>query len=359
MARSLVFGLLACTAAIALAGCASHLIPDDVTRVSTVDIVARIRCEARAGVAGALADAAAESEERRRHVQSIVAASTIGYDFTFQMEESNAATLTELSFEKGYSPDNSKFLLTLSGGWGPSQPNLARQNTRIFRVFDKLDALRDAKCDHKSEPGPNLMYPIAGSTGMEEVVRSYIELEALTDLGVAAKTDKEIIAFSDSLRYTTTLDLGTSLQWAYSSAVGTIKLTKATAAVSAHRKDVHKVDVALARDVRTDPDRVPRIGQRIAVANEIMFAKIDERRRSFDKRLSRSRERQIEREILQNAVQAPTEPSTLGIRDRRLQNFLTQRSAVARNRVLFELERRRKVFEDSVVTSRILGTPVP
>ena len=41
--------LIGAALAAGLAGCSMHPLPDDVSRVSTVDIVERIRCEAQEG----------------------------------------------------------------------------------------------------------------------------------------------------------------------------------------------------------------------------------------------------------------------------------------------------------------------
>src|SRR5262245_65770466 len=65
-----------------LPGCSVHPLPDDVSRVSTVDIVRNIRCEAKKGLIGFEGDKAA---------QFIIATSMIGFDFEFDIEETNSA----------------------------------------------------------------------------------------------------------------------------------------------------------------------------------------------------------------------------------------------------------------------------
>jgi hypothetical protein len=216
-----------------------------------------------------------------------------------------------------------------------------RSNTRIFRVIDRLQDLHTTDCRRAPKTQANLVYPITGSTGMAEVVRSYIELETITDLVSVGSTTfgskSEIVTFSDDLQFTTTLDMGASASWTFQSAVGSVRLTNATLSASVHRSDVHNVVVALARDAKDDPDRRPKIGMKIALRNA-----------------AKEEPAKGERSALPIRA-APT----LGIRDKKLQNFLTQRMAVARNRVLFELERRRHVNEDRTVASRVLGKPVP
>jgi hypothetical protein len=331
-----------------LVGCSTHPLPQDVAHVSTVDIVKRIRCEAKEGIEEALAKASSQGDYQRRHVERIIKVTTIGYDFKFVMTEDNAAAVTELSFEKGYSTKGDGFKLTLNAGWdnGGASDGM-RRNTRIFRVIDRLQDLHRENCVGANAAQANLLHPITGSTGMAEVVRSYIELETITDLGslgetpttTAAGGKKEIVTFSDSLDFTTTLETGASTSWQFDSTVGTVRLTKASLSGSASRTDAHKVDVVLARDAKADPDRVSGAGMRVAKVLATRAAKA-------------AKQEPPETPVI--AV-APT----LGIRDKHLQNFLTQRAAVARNRVLFELERRRRVDEDRTVASRVLNIPVP
>ncbi|MDX2204034.1 MAG: hypothetical protein NW223_14885 [Hyphomicrobiaceae bacterium] len=354
--------LLPATRAIALvttlaaAGCASHLLPGDAAQVSTVDIVQHIRCEARAGVEEAIRDAAAHGDEKRRHAERIVEVSAIGYDFNFVMEEGNGANLTELSFEKGYAPDGPKFAIRLNGGW--TSPTKMRENTRIFRVIDKLSELRRAKCGGEMEAHSNPVHPITGAIGMAEVVKSYVELEILTDLG-GVPSDKEIIVFSDALSYTTVLDAGASLVWSYPTSVGTIRLTKAGFSGSARRSDMHTLTVALARQIKDSPDRVPSIGKRIMVARELKWSRMNERLQRLPEPERRFQSEAERLRIATRAVQLSGAPGTLGIRDKRLQIYLDQRAASARNRVVFELDRRRLVEDDRAVASRVLNRPVP
>src|SRR5262245_8180150 len=96
-----------------LFGCSTHPLPQDVARVSTVDIVRRIRCEAKEGLEAALQRAVAQGALRKAHVEKIVKLSTIGFEFKFVMSEDNRAAATELSFEKPGSQPGDNFKLTL------------------------------------------------------------------------------------------------------------------------------------------------------------------------------------------------------------------------------------------------------
>jgi hypothetical protein len=91
-------GSLAATLAFGLSGCSMHPLPEDVSRATTADIVARIRCEAKEGL---------ESFRRQplspkdiEHVKLIVDNTTIGFEFDFNIEEDNKASGGRLEFEK-------------------------------------------------------------------------------------------------------------------------------------------------------------------------------------------------------------------------------------------------------------------
>jgi hypothetical protein len=311
-------------------GCSTHPLPQDVSGVSTVDIVKKIRCEAKDGLQAALAKAASQSAASKRHVEQIVSVSTIGFEFNFVMTEDNAAHLSTLSFERASATAGDGFKLIVVGDIAADpkakDSPLSRTNTRTFRVVDKLDDLRKAHCGRVKGTLPNLIYPITGSTGMAEVVRTYIELETFTNLDTVTGTTataprkNEIVTFSDKLDFTTTFDAGASLDLKFDTAVGSLRLTRATISGSAYRQDVHSVTVALARDKDAHPDLViplVRSGRRVG--------------------------------------SLPVEQ----IRDKYVRENLAQRDAPAHNRVLLELERRRIVDEDRAVAERVLGVPVP
>jgi hypothetical protein len=318
---------------VGLLGCSTHPLPQDIARVSTVDIVRRIRCEAKEGMEAALQRATEQSALRRAHVERIVRLSTIGYDFKFTMSEDNRIAVNELTFEKAASRPGDGFKLTLLADLNGDQKTAndnARVNTRIFRVIDKLEDLHKARCNRVATTRANLIYPITGATGMAEVVQTYIELEAIADLkDPAAKPGSQMIAFSDELEFTTTFETGGHAELKLETTQGTFKLTKASLAGSARRIDNHKVAVSLARDASADPDLPDR-------------AEFASGRRS----------------VSAKAGLLPAFPIQ-GVRDKRLQIFLVQRAAVARNRVLIELERRRYVDEDRNVAARVLGQAVP
>ena len=160
---------------------------------------------------------------------------------------------------------------------------------------------------------------------MDEVVRTYIELETFTNLDTlvgsgTAPRKNDIVAFSDKLDFTTTFDAGASVNLKFDTAVGSLRLTKASLAGSVLRKDLHSVTVALARDKDAKPDLVLP--------------------------------------LVRSGRQVGTVPIAQ-IRDKFVRESMAKRDAPARNRVLLELERRRLVDEDRAVAARVLGVSVP
>ena len=313
-----------------LLGCSTHPLPQDVARVSVVDIVRRIRCEAKEGLEDALQRAAAQGASRRAHVERIRDLSKIGYEFRFEISEDNKAGASGLTFERAASHPGDGFKLVLVADLNGDQSENARKNTRIFSVIDELKELHKARCGQVETTRRNLIYPITGSIGIAEVVRTYIELETMTELKtVGGEQDPEMIAFSDQLAFTTKFDAGANAELKFETAVGSWRLTKASLSGSASRQDLHKVTVSLARDGSVDPDlpETARFGPSV--------------RRSPAK-----------------PGQLPNFPIQ-AVRDKGLQTFLAQRASVARNRILIELERRRRTDENKDVASRVLGIQLP
>src|SRR5437868_3436463 len=145
-----------------LVGCSMHPIPYDVTRVSTGDIVQRIRCEAKEGL---------EDIIREYPQHPILKHTAIGFDFKFEITEDNdlkagALDLQHTGFREGS--------FTKWAFAGSSTRN--RKNVRQFRVIETLEKLSSADC-FDTATRPNWIYPIVGSIGMKEVVQTYLKIE--------------------------------------------------------------------------------------------------------------------------------------------------------------------------------------
>ena len=328
--RAIGCGAVAAAAA-GLSGCSVHPLPQDISYASTVDIVRRVRCEAKEGLQEVLQKAAKHDAERRKHIEKIVEGTTIGFEFKFIMREANTAGGGELKFERegAKAGENFELILNAKLNEGHNANDATRSNIRVFRVLDDLKDLADTRCGRRVRAAqPNLAYPVTGSTGMAEVVRTYIELEILTDLA-ATGTGAETVTFSDDLLFTTTLETGAFLDLSLKTAVGSLRLTKASVTGSALRKDVHSVKVVLARDGgRVDVDLPEGARKTVAGRKAQAKGKIDRSKIKY-------------------------------VRGKGLQTYLAQRREKSRNRVLIELNRQRRVADDKAVAERVLGTLLP
>jgi hypothetical protein len=293
--------------AILLAACSMHPLPDDVTRVSTVDIVKSIRCEALAGI-----DSLTPQELAR--ARPILDATVIGFDFLFNIDENNSASGDPktglLTFANG-----SKFSLNTTGS-----ATLDRRNLRRFTIIDALADLpkpeNRAFCSDRTRT--NWVYPIGGKIGMDEVVRTYLKLEMITELQRATPTNdprvKERftnVVFSDDLSFTTHIEVGAKTKLVLDAVIGELKVTNAALNVGSFRDDAHSVIVALTR-------------KKIAV----------------DEPAARDRAKLL---------------TSGAIRDPRTQAQLIQIDAEARTRVAMELYRRRGLNDVDNEPARALG----
>lgn len=219
-----------------LTACAAHPLPEDVTRKSTFAIVQQLRCEARSGIIAA------------NFSKTALENTYIGFDFTFDITESNKATAGSLGFTHPFS--DGKLLLSFSGG-----AERTRQAQRFVRVVQLFSDLKDDKsCGDAGAPYANLAYPITGKIGLDEIVGTYASLRRVTGL---RRRGPEKSIFSDELSFTTQLDAGVTPKLEINSVAGQFKLTSASVTGSVQRKDIHKVTVAIA--VKSDVNDVVRL----------------------------------------------------------------------------------------------------
>lgn len=213
-------GLLLGAAALTLAGCATHPLPDNVTRPTTYGIVDQIRCEAKRAVvdsARGFTDAA------------------IAYEFTFHITEgdnASADTTWTLPFLNGGS-----FTLFAAAGI-----NKSRDAIRNFKIVDSFNELRRINCTPEVLE-KNWIYPIAGDIGTYEVVSTFARLHK-ADNPVGTGKDN-VFSFADTLVYTTTLGGGVKPKLVLNPITERLRLTEARGDFSASRTDVHKVVIAI------------------------------------------------------------------------------------------------------------------
>ncbi len=295
--------------AVGLSACSVHPIPDDVTRLSTADIVKSIRCEVLAGLESFTPNEMAKAAP-------IVRATTIGYEFTFNVTEENGANGAGdgpfVKFANG-----GKVKLDLTG-----DATLHRHNVRKFTIIEPLlDLAKDdnrARCSNRTARA-NWAYPIAGSIGMDEVVRTYLKLEMLSELDKTKGGGPfENVVFADDLEFTTGFGVGSTTTLVLDAVVGRLKVTNASINVSASRDDIHKVIVAMTRAT------IP----------------VDERRRA------RKAIDEGDRRVLLYSD---------NVRDPRAQARLIEIDEEARTRVAMELYRRRSLKDVDNEPARVLG----
>lgn len=236
-----------------LAACSTHPLPQDVAGVSTVDIVKSIRCEARAGIERAVSGL---RDDQVAKLVPIIQATVIGYDFIFDMTELNSAGVIDdktplLAFTRA-APE--AFAGKVNGS-----ATLERNNKRTFTVIEPLANLTKPEsvttCKDRSK-GPNWVYPVSGTIGLDEVVRTYLKLELLTELPTQKDNKKSEaqkqfsashVVFSDELSFTTKFDAGVTGDLSFHAVVGQVRLANASIGTRASRKDEHSVIVALTR----------------------------------------------------------------------------------------------------------------
>lgn len=312
-----------------LAGCSMHPLPEDVSRVSTYDIVKHLRCEAWAGLKTYKHD--------DPYARKIIEGTAIGYEFSFDMTEENASSSGVLDFKRAsFKGDDLGFSLSFD-----AEAVKTRSNNRVFRVIEQLKDLdADASCSNLRPRLPNPAHPITGTVGVDEIVRSYIRLERLTDL---ARGDDDVV-FSDELQYTTKLHVGVTPTIELVTIAGSFRLSKASITGSARRDDIHSVTVALSRDAKHDDvDFVPRSRAERDARGAPPAAK------------SKSTARMAEASRNTRLAWRESDSATTS----RSVSRLAARAGSASTRVLLELQRRRNIKEDAQVVSRVLGVPLP
>jgi hypothetical protein len=234
-------------AALALGGCSIHPLPEDVSGKSTFAIAQSIRCEAQQALREYAADPKYDT-------------GAIAYDFSFQITEDNLANAAP-TFKDPFSAFSSLTVgvfgagnpLVTSGGTAGTGGALQRVAIRKFALVDGFGELKRADCGNavaRARP----LYPITGSIGLREVVRTFMLLEGTGalqgDPSVAqtafTKSVGTTVDFSDELRFTTTLTTGTLVpNLVLAPLTGQFRLVGLIGGFGADRQDIHHVVVAL------------------------------------------------------------------------------------------------------------------
>src|SRR5581483_11632322 len=151
--------------------------------------------------------------------------SAIGFDFNFNISEDNDLTEGALNFRRKGFREGSFSNWAFAGS-----ATRNRKNERQFRIIETLEKLNSADCSDVATR-QNWVYPIVGSIGMKEVVRTYLKIEELTDFGSPANGPKlkgDSVVFSDDLDYTTEFGGSVTPTLELATIAGKFRLTKAT-----------------------------------------------------------------------------------------------------------------------------------
>lgn len=261
----------------ALTACATHPLPENVSRKNTVAIVDHIRCEAFAAVINEvikrLETAARKAppglQRARRNARSLAAELrerldtgyvvsmrddlervrgalralrnsvelnrverfqywVIAYNFEFNISETNDNS-ANANFTLPFS--NGQFSLDLNSG--------AKRSRQAKRTFKMADVFRQfARLERCSSFANNKrhLYPITGSIGLKEVLSTYFQLYT---------TRGKVTDFTDELTFTTVLSASANPSVRLVPMGKKFQLADASASFDNSRNDIHKVTIAL------------------------------------------------------------------------------------------------------------------
>src|ERR1700744_2133223 len=146
-----------------LTACAIHPVPQNVTGITTDQIVHKIRCEARQAVLDV---------EQHTRPENLATLRSIGIVYSYQL------TMGETdNFDL-----NSTFQRMITNGSESINPglfdHLMRQNVRAFTTADTYPTLKlmDQKQCGEEPTVPNYQYPITGRIGIDETIRQFMKL---------------------------------------------------------------------------------------------------------------------------------------------------------------------------------------
>ena len=240
-------------ASIGVSGCTIHPIPFDVPGYRTIDIVKKIRCETKRAL-----DKFSQDEELKRRIYDRM---SIGYHFTFTITENN-----KVGAGAGFALPVTHGTFTLGVNGSADRQRLGE---RDFTLIDTFKEAREDKVCSIEATGENYAYPITGVIGLEEVIRTFLELQGL-GLGqlppvdfklpprvrglreqrkAAKKGDKaegKTTEFVETFEFTTTIRASINPAIELKPVGRSFRLVDASASLSGDRTDKHSVVITLA-----------------------------------------------------------------------------------------------------------------
>ncbi len=266
--------------ALAVAGCAIHPLPEDVSGVPTYPIVRQIRCETRQAIIdtglGWLTSEQNQIEGKvdpssrkigleflhGRPIQEfspklfkgkIRAIITVFFDtgvaYTFDLQMSEANNLDpQINLLKIF--PRATFTMGINGRF-----DRTRENERFFTVADSFSGLIRLPDDYCADPvagrnyvvSENYVYPITGRIGVKHMIQDFIELTLFGSLGGPKDNPKGPPTLVDQLSFTTEISGSVNPTITFSPVgSGLNVLSAASLTASVDRKDLHKVIIGLA-----------------------------------------------------------------------------------------------------------------
>jgi hypothetical protein len=260
--------------------CSIHPLPQDVARSTTVEIVQKIRCEAREAIIDVALNDLGRSDvkaflsqttskdqiikgridQARKFLLPGLQRAAIGYSFKFSITEGNGAsggTLFEMPFSNGS--------VAMGVSFGEDKKRKSERSFDLAEEFSQILADVNLNC----EPGSiDWRYPITGEIGLKEVIATYVRLSGLrifppaelrgaangadsaSDSDVkkqkrGAGQSRDVYEFTDELTFTTTYNAAVEPKLELKPVAHDFRLTKASALIGGRREDVHSVTVAL------------------------------------------------------------------------------------------------------------------
>jgi len=263
-----------------LAGCAIHPLPDEVTGVSTFDIVKQIRCEARQAIFDFaifwLTEIQQEDEDARRIGLEFKQGRRPIHEFDYTLFKPPIRQLVEPFFRTGIAYnfqlqmqeinniDPMTDLLTLNGKNTFTSPvsgnaDRIRQNLRTFTVTDTFGFLihnipdQPPNNDYCSGHivGPNYIYPVAGKVGVDRMIGDFINLALFTGLtspptnagNPTTASSKGPPTMVDQLQFTTTFALSATPKVVFAPVK---TFMDASLGLKFQRQDIHTLTIGLA-----------------------------------------------------------------------------------------------------------------
>lgn len=282
-ARKLGERLFAISALAALAsGCAIHPLPENVTGLSTYNIVRQIRCETRETVIGSILRFLTDDANYRggkvdevsrnvglrfasdyrsnpfsisrfdpellsgfaKTVVELLWGTGIAYNFVLQMKEVNNVD-PMINLLRMFS--KSTQMLGLNGNF-----DRQRQNSRSFTITDNFaDLVKKLRADYCNGQivEANTVYPIAGNVGMDLVVHDFLVLTLFGNLSGDASKDvtstKGPPTMVEQLEFMTTIGGSATPKVTFIPVGPGTVVSSATLGLMASRTDTHTLTVGL------------------------------------------------------------------------------------------------------------------